>query len=403
MVSRRLTSAPVAVPAWLRCIGIGHILALGLVARLIVFAVFPDQHFGDARLYAETGHALATTGFMSTAIYMPLYPLWTWIWGGAWGVKFGDIFVSTATIWLIWRLTVLVTKDRLAALLAASIAAVYPHFLFYAVSGLTETLYTCLLLGSFLCFYQRRFAWGSALLVLTILVRPTLDLLAPILVAWFALAIRRASIRETAYRVGQYAYIYLVLMTPWWIDNYLHYGSFVRLDLGAGIVLYSGNNPLNTSGGGVIGDEKGSDVDMTPFNSIADPVKRNAALEHAAFEFIVHNPVRFIELAGVKFVRFWRLWPYAGEYEKPWIIAASLMSYGVVLALAAVYLASSGLTNFRILSPILLLTVYLTLIHMATIGSIRYRFPLEPFIVVLAAAEIVILRRRFSGVPELQA
>jgi hypothetical protein len=186
--------------------------------------------------------------------------------------------------------------------------------------------------------------------------------------------------------VAQYACIYLVLMTPWWIDNYLHYGAFVRLDLGDGIVLYSGNNPLNASGGGVIGGAKGSDVDMTPFNVVSDPVKRNAALEHAAVDFIEHNPGRFVELAGIKFVRFWRLWPYAPEYETPWIIAASIMSYGVLLVCSIGCLAALGQRHWRFLSPILLLTVYLTIVHMATIGSIRYRLPLEPFIVILGSA-----------------
>jgi hypothetical protein len=382
--------APPAQPAWIDRISIGPILVLGLLTRLVVFAVLPDQHFGDARLYVETGHTLATTGFMSTPIYMPLYPLWTWVWGGAWGVKFGDILVSTATIWLIWRLAEAVVQDRVAATLAAAIAAVYPHFLFYAVSGLSETLFTFLLLAAFLSLYQGRFTAGSALLVLSILVRPALDLLAPVLVAVAALVVHRATPREAAFRVGQYACIYVVLMSPWWADNYLHYGTFVRLDLGDGLVLYSGNNPLNTSGGGVVGDLKGSDVDLIPFAAITDPVKRNAAFEHAAWDFIERNPGRFVELAGVKFIRFWRLWPYAGEYERPWIVAASVLSYGVLLACSIVYLAVTGRRNLRLLSPILLLVIYLTLVHMATIGSIRYRFPLEPFIVVLGSAGAVV-------------
>ena len=384
-------SAPDLAPSsrtarWLGRVHIGHILVLGFLARLFVFAVLPDQHFADARAYVDTGHALATTGFMSVTNYMPLYPLWTWVWGGAWGVKIGDILVSTAMIWLIWRLAALVTKDTAAALVAAAVSSVYPHFLFYAVSGLTESLYTSLLLSAFLCFYERRFAGASVLLVLTILVRPTLDLLAPLLIASFVLAVHRGSARDAAYRIAQYACIYVVLMTPWWIDNYLHYGSFVRLDLGDGIVLYSGNNPINTSGGGVVGGEKGSDADMSAFASISDPVKKNAALEHAAWDFIKANPERFIALAGVKFVRFWRLWPYAGEYEKPWIIAASLLSYGLALSGSIVYLGLAGPRNLRVLVPVLLLATYLTVVHMATIGSIRYRFPLEPFIVICGTA-----------------
>ena len=45
--------------------------------------------------------------------------------------------------------------------------------------------------------------------------------------------------------------VYVALMTPWWAYNYARYGQFVRLNLAGGIVLYTGNNPLNVSGGGV--------------------------------------------------------------------------------------------------------------------------------------------------------
>jgi hypothetical protein len=40
--------------------------------------------------------------------------------------------------------------------------------------------------------------------------------------------------------------------------------------------------------------------------------------------------------------------------------------------------------HFRKITPILALSLYLTLVHMVTIGSIRYRFPLEPFLIIFA-------------------
>ena len=371
-------------------------IAAGFIARLAVFAILPNQHFPDAGVYAETGRALMTTGFMSSPIYMPLYPIWTWIWGGAWGVKFGDVVLSTAMIWLVWRLANIITEDHLAAFVAALISAFYPYFLFYAVSGLSETLFTFLLLAAFLCLYRKWFAAGSAFLVLTILVRPAVDLVAPILVGLFALAIHRASVRQAALRIAQYACIYLALMTPWWVHNYERYGEFVRLDLGAGGALYAGNNPLNSSGGGVARKGSDTDVDWTQFQLIKDPVKWNATLEHAAWSYIEEHPVHFLHMAGVKFVRFWRLWPYAEEYDKPWTVVVSLLSYGVLLGCAIVYLSKSGQKNFRVLSPIVLLTLYLTLVHMATVGSIRYRFPLEPFVIMLGSAELAAIARVVS-------
>lgn len=38
----------------------------------------------------------------------------------------------------------------------------------------------------------------------------------------------------------------------------------------------------------------------------------------------------------------------------------------------------------RRLAPVFALFGYLTLIYMVTIGSIRYRFPLEPFLIIYA-------------------
>lgn len=361
------------------------IVVIGLIARLITLGLLPDQDFPDARVYAESGRSLATSGIMSSPIYMPLYPLWTWIWGGAWGVRLGDVLLSSITIALIYRLSVTLFQDRAAALVAAAAAAIYPHFLFYAVSGLTETAFTFLLWGAFLSLYQGRYVAGSVFLVLGILVRPAIDLLAPALVFLFAMVTHRAPLRAALFRVGQYALVYVVLMGPWWAHNYAKYGEFVRLNPGDGIPFYSGNNPMNRSGGGVAGQAKESDMDLAPFYAIKDPIERNAALKEAAWTFIRENPGRFLELAGVKFVRFWRLWPYAGEYEKPSIIATSVLSYGSFLVLSLVFLVRDGHRHLRVLTPVLVLAAYLTAVHMVTIGSIRYRFPLEPALLILGS------------------
>jgi 4-amino-4-deoxy-L-arabinose transferase-like glycosyltransferase len=371
---------------------IWHLLIIGLVVRLVILAMLPDQAFPDAGVYVETGRDLMTTGHMSSNIYMPLYPLWTWLWGGARGVKIGDIILSTAMIWLVWRLAEAIFDRRVAAI-AAMATAIYPHFLFYAVSGLTETSFTFLLCSAFLAFYRRHYLLGSILVVLSILVRPVMDLIAPILVFIFVVVVQKGRLPEALWRVGQYCLVYLALMAPWWAHNYDRFGTFVRLNLGDGIVLYSGNNPLNYSGGGVIGGGKGSDVDLTPFNGIADPVARNAAMERAAWRFIRENPDRFLELAGVKFLRFWRLWPYASEYERPSIIVVSLLSYGTFLMLSLWFLITEGRRYARVILPMVALAVYVTLVHMITIGSIRYRFPLEPFLLILGSGALISISR----------
>ena len=185
-------------------------------------------------------------------------------------------------------------------------------------------------------------------------------------------------------------------MSPWWIHQHQKYGEFIRLNLGDGIVLYSGNNPLNITGGGVGRDAGPSDMDLSIFSDIVNPVERNHAMKQAAIGYIFANPDRFIELAGIKFVRFWRLWPHTEFYQQWYTIAISLLSYGVVLLLSIGFIFRNSKEHFRRLLPIYALFGYLTLVHMVTIGSIRYRFPLEPFLIIFASQFLVSLLQNRS-------
>ncbi len=377
------------------------IIALGVILRLLALWLFPDPNFPDARAYVTAGADLARNGVMDVEIYMPLYPLWTWIWGGSIGLRIADIGLSGATIWLIYRLTIVLFEDQRAALLAALAAAIYPHFIFYSIVGLTETAYLFTLCSAFLLLYKDRYIVASALLALSILIRPTIDLLAPLLVIAFAVAVHRRGPLDTLKRLVVYCAVYTAVMAPWWIHNYKKYNHFVRLDLGDGIVLFSGNNPQNQSGGGVSDSLKGADMDRWSIGTFKDPVERNNAYRAAAVEFIKENPGRFVELAGLKFVRFWRLWPYTPDFERPAIIAVSLLSFGSVLLLSLVFLVSEGRERFRSIVPILLWATYLTAVHMVTIGSIRYRLPLEPFMVIFASYAAAGLATRVSPLDRL--
>jgi hypothetical protein len=59
-----------------------------------------------------------------------------------------------------------------------------------------------------------------------------------------------------------------------------------------------------------------------------------------------------------------------------------------------IFLLAYAKSRWRPLLPIVLFAAYLTAVHMITIGSIRYRFPLEPFLIVLGSFTIA---RLISG------
>jgi 4-amino-4-deoxy-L-arabinose transferase-like glycosyltransferase len=369
------------------------ILLLAVALRLAAAFLLPDQHFPDAIGYRQAGRDLWSSGMLGTSIWMPLYPALIGLTGPGWGQLALDLALSTSAVWLIYRLVLVVFTDQAAALLAAFMMAIYPYFIFYAVVGLTESLFIALLLGAFLCWYRGSFVIAAVLIVLSILTRPSIELLVPFLILYFAVAIHRLPTVTAVRHLLVYSIIYIALMSPWWMHNYRAYGSFVRLDLASGFVFYSGNNPLNRTGGGILGQ----DFDQKSFDGITDPVARDRAMWNAGVSYVAENPRRFLELAWLKFERFWRPWPYAQDYATPLYVVVSLASFVPVLILTVIYLAIWGWWERIRIAPVLAWGAYLTLIHTIFIGSLRYRLPLEPFMIMFAAVATMRLGRWYPS------
>ena len=361
------------------------ILALAAALRVAAYFVVPDQSqlLVDAVVYRQSAIELIQHFRIASPYQMPLYPLLIAIVGAGKGQIAADIAISVAMVWVISALTQEIFADRRAAILAAIAAACYPPLIFFSVVGLTETLFTTLVLLAFLNWYRGHFNAAAVFAVLAILTRPIFDLFAPLLVLIFSLFIHRSTLAVTLRGLAVYAVIYCGLMAPWWISNYQTYGSFVRLTPGAGVALYAGNNPLNRTGGG----NENEDYDLQPFSTITDPVKLDKALRDAALTYIVEHPRRFLELAGMKFVRMWRLWPVHNGYTSPSVILLAILSFVPVLLLAGVGLFLKRAMVQR-LAPLLLFGAGYTAIHMILVGTIRYRFPLEPFLLIFASVAV---------------
>ena len=347
------------------------ILTLALVLRVAAALILPDQHFSDAEGYRVAAASLWATGRIGSPIIMPLYPAIVGLVGVGWGQLSLDIILSTAMVALVHRLTLVAFADRAAAAVAALWTAFYPYFIFYAVVGLTETLFIVLLLGAFLCWFRGWFSAATTLAVLSILTRPTIELLVPILIMVFAIFIHHLPPSRVFRHLAIFAAIYGVLMSPWWFHNYQEYGTFVRLNVGSGLMFYSGNNPQNQSGGAL-----DTDADRRQFEAINNPVARDRAMWAAGIAYVKENPKRFVELAAIKFGRFWRLWPYAQEYGGRLYVVLSLLTFVPALAFAIVFVFTAVAVEFVVISPILLLIAYFTFIHMIFAASLRYRLPL---------------------------
>ncbi len=378
------------------------LLVVAFAARMAFAMLLPNQAAAlpDSIAYRAAASDLATGRLLANDFMMPGYPLLVALVGGGAGQVIADILLSVVSVWCVARIVREIGGDALSAIAAGFIWALYPFSLFYAAVGLTETLFVTLLLLGFLAFYRNAIWLGSAAMVLSILTRPAVEMLAPLLIVAFAVVVHRRGWRRALGHVTVFAAVYAMMMSPWWWHNAEKYGQFVRLNLASGYVLYSGNNPMNRSGGGI----GMIDVDPGKFNDIADPVARDKAFTKAAIDFIAKNPGRTLELMWQKLLRLWRPWPYATEYVKP-----SLIVISVVTIVPLMFLAVAGFVQaiverrWRPLIPIVMFIGFTTAVHMVTIASMRYRFPMEPFLVILAAPMVGYVIKAYAAPRDLES
>ncbi len=176
-------------------------------------------------------------------------------------------------------------------------------------------------------------------------------------------------------------------MVPWWIHNAQVTGRFVPTTLQVGASLYDGLHPQATGG---------SDMRFVPEFVARQRAEANVIdagefeyqldrrMWQASLDWARQHPARVLELAGIKFLRMWNVWPNEPAFRN-WLLRLALMAtYGPLLILSLI-----GVWRFTPWGwPYLLAwlpAVYLTLLHVIFVSSLRYREPAMLALAVLAA------------------
>jgi 4-amino-4-deoxy-L-arabinose transferase-like glycosyltransferase len=182
----------------------------------------------------------------------------------------------------------------------------------------------------------------------------------------------------------------MVSMTPWWIRNALVIGHFVPTTLQVGASLYDGLNPrADGSSNMQFVDQFAQRLHQADARAgIAAnydfEFRLDRQLREAAISWAVQNPGRVIELASIKFVRLWNVWPNEPALRN-WPLRLVVMAGYLPLLLLGLYGAwrftPQGWPYILAWLP----AVYVTLLHVVFVGSIRYREPAMLALAVLAA------------------
>jgi 4-amino-4-deoxy-L-arabinose transferase-like glycosyltransferase len=279
------------------------------------------------------------------------------------------------------------TLGRSTALVGAWIVAVYPVFVLLTELLISETLFTWLLMAALACaaWLLKAPSWRKAALVgavcgLVALTRSIGIGLAVVLAAVHVVSGSRDITR--ARRLDQAAIVVLVCgftITPWAVRNWVRLHAFVPVSTEFGRNLYSGW--VSVPDEKIFGSSPDDETSRYAL-TIESEVARDRFLQQKAIAFIRAHPALIPRYVFLKSLYFWSPldWDTMGHGEA--------IYNGAYVALAPFVLL--GFWRASRQAPLALWVILPTVVYfwcVALAGSItpRYRYPIEPALVLLSA------------------
>lgn len=339
-----------------------------------------------------------------TSFRAPLYPAFLALVYSISGLEFSRFFAArlAQAIFLgapLAPLTYLIAKrlsssTEQTARLSAWIVAAYPMLLVYPLGLGTENLFFVLVLLAFLFTLKAidsptrlNFICTGAFLALAALTRSIILPFAGLVVLYLFSLYRTKALTV--------AIVFAIIISPWVLRNTLLHGKLTGIETSMGYNLYLGYHP-NGNGSFIFGPS----LDLL---TIMDDSQRDAVGTQKALEFIRAEPERFIPLALNRLGFFFGLEKRVLIYFYSnnilgYIPAPLLLTISLVLLLPFVLICifgALGLVALRRSPPVdmlyLLFATYI-LPHVFILAEDRFHLTLVPFIAILAAYAMVLIR-----------
>ena len=411
----------VDVPVRERWLVVGAMALSAALVLIYVLATRSREIAGDEVIYNEYGvfftegslwHTTTPFGIEHASAWKPPgYPAWVGFWYSVLGVSplrvevVQGLLLAPLTVLLSWRLARRLLGAQVA-IVAAFIVAAFPLVWEYFGMLFPEALAIPLTLATLLAVWGRPATPANAVLAgvllgLGLLIRPTaFFLVAAVAVAWILAAGWRRGLGMSALAVVVAGLVVL----PWTVRNFVVLDGFVPIS-------------VQESGAyGTFNEEAANDPDA-PYSwrplpepylpainefreeGLDEPALRSE-LYDLAWDYVRDNPEAVPKAFFYNgLLRFWEIRSPGAALDEVDFQGRSraVRAVGLAMYYALVPLAIYGLWRLRrrrdIVLPLLALAITASLAFTLIAGT-RYRAPVEPLIVIVAAAGLVSIFRR---------
>jgi len=305
-------------------------------------------------------------------------------------IKIINSLISSLTIIIIYKITKL-CSDNKTSLLSAAIFTIYPASICFCGLILSETL--CIFLFSLaILFYiqmllevdgnsSKKAEVKSPVLCglflgLATLVRPISFLLPLYLLGFKILLKKRFSL--SIKNIIIIFICFLAVLLPWTIRNYIHFQKIIPVSTMGGLNIWQSLHPDSRGYGFTNWESIGKEIDTT-----LNEAENSALLLRKSLRFIYDNPKVTLYLSFLKIISYFS--PFDGQrcgLNNPF------NPFVGIIFIAAFWAIVKKELPIKILINYLLLILYFVIMTLIFYGSPRFRFQIDPILIVCASIGI---------------
>jgi hypothetical protein len=225
----------------------------------------------------------------------------------------------------------------------------------------------------------------GALWAVGVLINPSILSLFPVFVAWLVWEARKANV-AWAKPVAAALLVFTIGMVPWTVRNYRVFGKFIVLRSNFGLELWLGNNPKVTDTMGQWQHPNDNREEAEKYQRMGE-IPYMAEKQQEALAYMRSHPADTLDLIFRRFEINWLafsdspvdVWVNHTASAKAFLALTAALS--LLCLLGTLYASRAGLPEAF---PFAMVLLIFPLVFYVTHASSRYRFPIDPIMLILA-------------------